>query len=209
MLKVIIADDHPIVRRGLRQIVEQTSDIEISDEVSDGRELLEKVARNTYDIAVVDIAMPYNTGNDIVSKLKALKPELPILVLSIHPEEQFGVSMLKAGASGYLSKSEAPEQLIAAITRVAKGQRYISSRLAEVLADNLTSGVNKLPAEMLSNREYQILCMLANGKTPKTISRDLSLSIKTVSTYKTRILSKLKLENMAELIHYAIENRLV
>jgi len=208
MLKIIVADDHPIVRRGLRQIVEETEDIIISAEASDGFELLDKVSKNHYDVAVVDITMPGNTGNDIVKKLRSINPGLPILILSIHPEEQFGISMLKAGASGYLIKSEAPERLIDAIKKVSRGQKYISPHLAEILADSVTCGNDKPPSEVLSNREYQIFNLLASGKTGKSISRELSLSIKTVSTYKTRILQKLNLTNTAELIHFAVNNHL-
>jgi len=208
MIKIFVADDHAIVRQGLKQIVADTHDIIVAGEASDGHEVLDKVLKNNYDVVLLDITMPGRSGLDILSELKSRKSELPVLVLSIHPEEQYAVRALKAGAAGYLTKESASEELVAAIRKVSLGGKYVSPYLAEKLAFDLETGAEEPLHQTLSDREYQVMCMIASGKTVKEIAEELLLSAKTVSTYRTRILQKMQMKNTAELIRYAIENRL-
>jgi len=208
MIKVLVADDHAIVREGLKQIVADTSDIAVVDEASTGQEVVDKVLRNDYDLILLDITMPDRNGLDILKELKCQRPEMRVLVLSVHPEEQYAIRVLMAGASGYLTKESAPEELLAAIRKVSRGGKYVSSFLAEKMAIDLETRV-KIPLhQTLSDREHQVLCMLGLGKTVKEIAKELSLSIKTVSTYRSRVLQKMQMSNNAELIRYALENRL-
>jgi len=200
MLQILIADDHAVVRRGLRQIIAETSDMVVAGEATNGWEVLSKVRATSYDVVILDITMPGIDGMDVLAQLKSEKPGLPVLMISMHPEEQYAVRALKAGASGYLTKESAPEELVAAIRKVTAGGRYVSSSLAERLASILQENTNRLPHETLSDREYQVMSLIATK---------LSLSVKTISTYRSRILDKMKLKNNAELTHYAIDNRLV
>jgi two-component system, NarL family, invasion response regulator UvrY len=209
MIKILIADDHAIVREGLKQIVAETADIVVADEATSGHEVLEKVWDNEYDVVILDISMPGRGGVDIIKQLKGQKPHLPILVLSMHPEEQYAVRVLKAGAAGYLTKESAPDDLITAIRRVSTGRKYVSSSLAEKLAFDLEHDTEKPFYETLSDREYQVMCMIASGKRAQEIAEELCLSVKTVSTYRSRILEKMKIKNNAELMHYAIKHGLV
>jgi two-component system invasion response regulator UvrY len=209
MIKILIADDHAIVREGLKQIVAETADMEIADEARSGHEVLDKVGNNDYDVVVLDISMPGRDGVDILKQLKAQRPRLPVLVLSIHPEEQYAVRVIRAGAAGYLTKESAPDELIAAIRRVSAGRKYVSPALAEKLVLELQSDTEKPSHETLSDREYQVLCLIAAGKRVKEIAEELCLSVKTVSTYRARILEKMKMKNSAELMHYAIKQGLV
>ena len=209
MIRIFVADDHAIVRQGLKQIVADTPDIVVADEASSGQEVLNKVLENDYDLVLLDITMPDRSGLDVLKELKSQRPELHILVLSIHPEEQYAVRVLKAGASGYLTKESAPDELIAAIRKVALGGKYISSSLAEKLAFDLEAGAEKPLHQTLSDREYQVMCMIASGKTIKEIAEESLLGTKTVHTYRSRILRKMKMKNNAELIRYAIENGLL
>lgn len=209
MLRILIADDHPIVRRGLKQIVAETSDMVVADEANNGAEVLNKVWKNDYDVVVLDISMPGKSGMDILGELKSIKPNLPVLILSIHPEEQYAVRMLRAGASGYLTKEMAAPQLIEAIRKVSQGGKYVSPSLAERFATHLVIGSGKPLHETLSDREYQVLCIIASGKMVKEIAQEMSLSVKTVSTHRSRILKKMGMKNNAELIRYAIQNHLV
>jgi len=209
MIKILVADDHAIVREGLKQIIADIPDMVVADEASSGQEVLEKASKHDYDLVLLDITMPDRSGLDILKELKSQRPELHILVLSIHPEEQYAVRVLKAGASGYLTKESAPDELITAIRRTALGGKYISSSLAEKLAFDLETGAEKPLHQTLSDREYQVMCMLASGKTVKEIAEELLLGIKTISTYRYRILQKMQMKNNAELIRYAILNRLV
>jgi len=199
----------PVVRQGLKQIVAETSDMAVADEASNAQEVLDKVWRNDYDVVVLDITMPGRGGLDILKQLRGEKPGLPVLILSIHPEEQYAVRALKAGAAGYLTKGSAPGELTAAIRQVSAGKKYISSSLAEKLALHLENDTDKPIHEKLSDREYQILCMIASGETIKEIAQGLFLSEKTISTYRSRILEKMSMKSNAELTHYAIKNRLV
>jgi two-component system invasion response regulator UvrY len=209
MIRILIADDHPIVREGLKQIVAETPGMAVTDEASNAQEVLDKVWRNDYDVVVLDITMPGRGGLDILKQLRGEKPGLPVLILSIHPEEQYAVRALKAGAAGYLTKGSAPGELTAAIRQVSAGKKYISSSLAEKLALHLEDDTDKPIHEKLSDREYQILCMIASGETIKEIAQGLFLSEKTISTYRSRILEKMNMKSNAELTHYAIKNRLV
>ena len=209
MIKVLIVDDHAIVRRGMEQILAETDDIVAADEVCSGQEALEKVRKKDYHLVLLDISMPGRDGLEVLKELKNLKPKLPVLMLSMYPEEQYAVRSLRSGASGYLTKDSAPDELIAAIRKVCSGGKYVSASLAEKLAYKLGDGADAPLHETLSDREYQIMCMIASGKTVTEIGEELSLSVKTVSTHRTRILGKMRMKGNAGLTRYAIENRLV
>ena len=209
MLRILIADDHPVFRRGLRQIISETPDMVVAEEASDGLEVLSKVATKEYDVILMDISMPARDGLSVLRQLKDEKPKLPVLMLSMHPEDQYAVRALKAGASGYLTKESAPAELVAAIRKVSRGGKYVSSALAEQLASIVQENSERLPHETLSDREYRVVCLIASGKTVTEIAKELSLSVKTVSTYRARILDKMKMKNNAELTHYAVVNHLV
>jgi DNA-binding NarL/FixJ family response regulator len=209
MIKILIADDHAIVREGLKQILSESPDLVVVAEASSGQEVLEKISKNDLDLVVLDIAMPGRGGLDILKEIKTQKPRLPVLMLSMYPEEQYAIRVLKAGASGYLTKESAPDELVKAIRQISQGKKYISPSLAEKLAIDLELGPDKLPHEILSDREYQVMCMIASGKTLKEIADGLSLSIKTISTYRSRILEKMNMKTNAELTHYAIKSNLV
>jgi len=209
MIKVLVADDHAVVRKGLKQIVSETSDIVIADEASNGREVLNKVRKGNFDVIVLDISLPDGSGLHVLKHIKSLRPEVPVLILSIHPEDQYGIRALKAGASGYLTKESAPCELVRAVRKVAQGRKYITSSLAERLAFNLGIDAEKPPHEILSNREYEVMCMIASGKTVTKIAEELSLSVKTISTYRSRILAKMQMQKNAELTYYAIKRGLI
>jgi DNA-binding NarL/FixJ family response regulator len=209
MIKVLIADDHPIVRQGLRQILSETGDMVVAGEAANGQETLDQVRMGGWDVLVLDITMPDRSGFDILKELKHEQPDLPVLVLSIHAEEQLAVRVLKAGASGYLTKENAPDELVKAIRKVVSGGRYISPGLAESLAFGLDEAAGPSRHETLSDREFQVMQLMASGKTLTEIAETLSLSAKTVSTYRARLLEKLNLRTNSELIRYVIENRLL
>lgn len=209
MIKILVADDHAIVREGLKQIVADAPDMVVTDEASTGQEALSKALQNDYSVILLDITMPNRSGFDILKELKSQKPELPVLILSMHPEEQYAVRALKAGASGYLTKESAPNELITAILKVSSGGKYISSSLAEKLAFELETGTQEPLHRALSDREYQVMCLIASGKTVKEIAGELLLSVYTISTYRARVLQKMRLKNNAELVRYTIENHLL
>jgi DNA-binding NarL/FixJ family response regulator len=210
MIRVLITDDHAIVRQGLKQILAETSDIVVAAEAENASRTLELLADTAreFDVLVLDINLPGRSGFDLLKDIRLLRPRLPVLVQSMHAEDQFAVRVLKAGAAGYITKESAPDELIKAIRKVCAGGRYISQALAEQLAVSLASP-GEHPHEALSDREYQILYLLASGKMVKEIAGDLGLSIKTVSTYRTRVLEKLRLHTNAELTRYALEHKLI
>lgn len=208
MIKILVADDHPIVRQGLKQILSEYPDMTVVEEAGTGKDVLVKVGKKDFDIVLLDISMPGRNGLDILKELKAKKPKLPVLVLSIYPEDQYAVRVLKLGAAGYLTKESVPEELVAAIRKVARGRKYVSNSLAEKLATDLEINAEKAPHENLSDREYQVMSMIASGKRLKDVAEELSLSIKTISTYRSRIMEKMNMRNNAELIRYALQNGL-
>ena len=208
MIKVLIADDHAVVLEGLKQILSETPDIIVAAQATDGQEVLEKIRTLNLDAVVLDIGMPGRSGLDTLMHIRRERQTLPVLVLSIHPEDQYAVRVLKAGASGYLTKDSAPDQLIAAVRKVVSGGKYVSPTLAEKLAFDLEADADRPLHETLSDREYEVLCMIALGKTVKEIADKLSLSVKTISTYRARILEKMKMKNNAELTHYVIREGL-
>jgi len=195
--------------RGLKQIIADTPDMVIAGEAVNGHELIQKIETGKYDMAVVDISMPDSHILDLLKQIRQIQPRLPVLILSMHPEDQYGVRVLKAGASGYLTKESAPTELITAIRTVSGGKKYISTTLAEQLIFALKSNNKKAPHETLSDREFQVFCMLAEGRPGKEIAAELYLSEKTISTYRSRILAKMQLKNNSELIHYAVKNELI
>jgi len=209
MIKVLIADDHAVVREGLRQILSGITDMVVAGEAGSAQEVLREIRKQAYTVLVLDIAMPGKTGLDILKELKEEQPGLPVLILSMYPEEQYAVRVLRAGASGYMTKESAPEELVGAIRKVAQGRKYISPSLAETLVGNLDIDAEKPMHQTLSDREYQVLCMIASGRKVSEIAEALSLSVKTISTYRTRILEKMRLRNNAELTFYAVEQHLV
>jgi DNA-binding NarL/FixJ family response regulator len=209
MIRVLLADDHAIVRAGLREILEDTGDIMVAAEASNGQEVLSLVRRAEFDVVVSDLSMPGRSGIDLIKQVKSEKPKLRILVLSMHSEEQYAVRALRAGASGYLTKESAAEELVAAIRRISGGGAYISSQTAERLALDAMPAVDAPPHTLLSDREYQVFEMIAGGATVTEIAGKLALSVKTVSTHKTRIMQKMRVSNQAELIRYAIRHKLV
>ena len=204
MIRVLIADDHKIVRDGLRRILAATSEIEVAAEAADGDQALALVKANNYDLALLDLSMPGLSGLDLIKRLKLERPKLRILVLSMHGEQQYAARALKAGASGYLNKDSASEQLVGAIRKIAAGGVHISEAAAASLVAS-----EKQPHRALSDREFQVMRLLVEGRGPTEIAEQLHLSVKTVSTHKTRILEKLGLGSTAELVRYALENKLL
>jgi DNA-binding NarL/FixJ family response regulator len=197
------------VREGLKKILVDTPDMVVADEASNGQEVTKKIWNNDYDLILLDISLPGRSGLDVLKQLKCTKPEVPVLILSVHPEEQYALRSLRAGASGYLTKQSAPDELIGAIRKVATGRKYITSSIAEKLAFELEIDAREIPHETLSDREYQVMCMIGSGKTVKEMAETLSLSVKTISTHRTHILNKMQMKNSAQLTHYAIKNALV
>jgi len=207
-MKILLADDHAVVRHGLQQILTDAFKRATYGEARNAQEALDLVWKQDWDVVVLDITMPGRSGLDVLREIKKFKPSLPVLVLSMHPENQFAVRVLKCGASGYMTKESAPEELVGAVKKVLAGGRYVSNSLAENLAASLSAS-QKAPQEKLSDREFQVLRLIASGKMVTDIARELSLSVKTISTYRSRILEKMGMKNNAELMHYAIQHRLV
>jgi two-component system invasion response regulator UvrY len=208
-IKIIIADDHAFLRTGLVQIISENSDLAVVAEATDGEELLEKIHTLDLDVVVMDVEMPKKSGWDVILQLKVEKPKLPVIILSVFSEEDYAVKFFKAGASGYLTKTSAPELLVEAIRKVAAGGRFISPSLVELLAFELGNESPKKPHEKLSPREFQVFTMLASGKTVKEIAKELSLSVPTISTHRAHILDKMNLKTNARLTHYAFKNNIL
>jgi two-component system invasion response regulator UvrY len=209
MIRVLIADDHAIVRTGVRHVLSSTSGVSVAGEASTAQELFTLVRKKEFDVVLLDITLPDKSGLEVIKELKRQHPDMAVLVFTMHPEDLFGMRALRAGATGYLTKENAPTELVKAIRKVAAGRRYMSSVLAEQLALPGEPHEERPPHLSLSDREYQVIRLLASGKAVTEIAQELSLSVKTVSTYRTRILEKMGMRNNAELIQYAIRNRLV
>jgi two-component system invasion response regulator UvrY len=209
MLRILIADDHAIIRKGLKQILLEEYPSAIIEEVSDAEEVIKKTISDEWDIIICDLSMPGRSGLDVVQQMKQNFPKLPVLILSIHPEEQYAIRVLRAGAAGYLSKDAATQELVKAVQRVLQGRKYVSSAIAEKMASELDQDTSRPPHEVLSDREFDVFKMIAFGKTVSEIAEQLALSITTVSTYRARILVKMNMKTNAELTRYGLENKLI
>lgn len=209
MIKIVIADDHDIVRAGLKQIISDSRDMKVTGESGNAEQLIELVKKHDYDVVLLDLKMSGMNGLDAIKHIKLLKPDLPVIVLSMHAEDQYAVRTIRAGASGYITKETASENLIAAIKKAVAGGRYISPALAESLADSIAWGGIESPHDALTDREFQVMCMIASGRSVSEIASELFLSVKTISTYRHRILSKMNMKNNSELTHYVIKNNLL
>ncbi len=209
MIKIIIADDHSIVRTGLRQILMEGFPNAEIDEVPDAETLVQQVIKNDYDVVISDLSMPGRTGLEALQQIKQIKPKLPVLILSIHPEDQYAIRVLKAGASGYMSKDLAPDQLVGAVQKVLSGKKYITDTIAEKLASVIDKDSSKQGHELLSDREFDVLKLLAAGKSVSDIADSMYLSVTTVSTYRSRILQKMDMKSNAELTMYCLKQQLI
>ena len=209
MIKIIIADDHAIVRKGLRNIVAEDSSLAVVGEARNGAELLKLARQETADVVILDISMPGRNGLETLKDLKREHPSLPVIILSIHPEDQYAVRALKAGASGYMTKESAPEELVEAIKKARRGGRYISPQVAELLAEYVETKITGEAHKSLSDREFEVFILLASGKTVGQIAADLNLSVKTISTYRTRILEKMGMGTNAQITRYALDFKLL
>jgi len=208
-VKILIADDHALFREGLKQILQENFEGVATDQASNGYEVMDKISANDYDLLLLDIAMPGLSGLDVLKQLRVKRPKLKVLVLSMYPEGQYAVRAIKAGASGYLTKRSASDELIEAIKRVSQGGIYVTTAIAEKLMFDLKPDTGKPSHELLSDREFQIFCMIASGKTVGTIAEELNLSVKTVSTHRVHILDKMSMKNNAELTNYAIKYQVI
>lgn len=208
-MKILIADDHSVVRKGLRLILTEEYPHAQIDEVADAVDLLKKVSKETYDVIISDISMPGRSGVEIIKEVKDFAPKTPLLVLSVHAAEEYAVRAIKAGASGYLTKDSAPDELIKAVEYILRGKRYITPEISELLADAYGDNLDKPPHENLSNREFEVMKFIAAGKSISEMAESLSLSVNTISTYRARILEKMHMHTNTELIKYAIEHKLV
>jgi len=209
MIRILIADDHAIVRAGLKQFIAEEQDMTVAGEATTGAEAVAFVRASECDVVLLDIAMPDTNGVDTLRQLKQIKPGLPVLILSGYPEKQYALNLLRTGASGYINKETASEQLVAAIRAVTQGRKYVSPAVAEVLVDDLGGDPNQPPHAALSEREFQIFCKLAAGKPVSKIADELFLSVKTVSTYRSRILEKMRFDSNANITYYAVKNHLI
>lgn len=208
-IRILIADDHAIIRQGLKQILSDTEDMVLVAEADGGVSALQLLRTVECDVVLMDVSMPDRNGIDTLKLIRKEFPRLPVLILSMHPEELYAVRALRSGAAGYLSKQAAPEQLVVALRQVASGKKYVSAEVAEELANAIGEDLDRPPHEKLSDREYQTLCMISSGKTLTQIAEQLNLSVKTVSVYRARLLEKMRLRNNAELTHYGLKHRLV
>jgi DNA-binding NarL/FixJ family response regulator len=208
-MRILLTDDHAVVRQGLKLILADHFKSAVFGEARNAQEAFARVTREKWDVAVLDITLPGRSGLEVLKEMKRLRPKMPVLVLSMHPEDQFAVRLLKTGAAGYLTKESAGDELVGAIEKVVNGGRYISPSLAERMASYLDVDVQKAPHERLSDREFLVLRMIASGKAVSQVARELSLSVKTISTYRARLLEKMDMKNNAELTHYAVQRNLV
>ena len=208
-IRVFIADDHAIVREGLKQILAESPDLIVAGEAENAADAIKLFRRSKCHVMLLDISLPDRNGIEVLKQVKKEKPEIAVLMLSMHREDQYAIRSLKAGAAGYMTKQSAPKELVTAIRQVASGQKYVSAALAQELASAIGDNHETALHETLSDREFQTLTMIASGKTVSTIAKELSLSVKTISEYRARLLSKMKLKNSAELTHYAIKHQLV
>ena len=208
-IRVLVADDHPVVRRGLEHILAETADIVAVGEASNAHEVLDQVRAGACDVLLLDLTMPGGHGVETLEAVKRERPSLPVLVLSIHPEDQYAVRVFRAGAAGYMTKDSAADELVRAVRKVHAGGKYVTAKVAEALAAQIDRATDRPPHELLSNREYQVLCMLGRALSVTQIARELHLSEKTVSTYRARLLEKIHARTTAELIRYAVHNQLV
>ncbi|MCU0531387.1 MAG: response regulator transcription factor [Syntrophales bacterium] len=208
-IRILIADDHPIVREGYKKILMSQPDMDVTGEAGNGQEVLDLIQKKDFDLILLDISMPGRSGLEILKELKGQKPHLPVMILSIYPEEQYAVRAFRDGASGYLTKASTPKELISAIRKVSQGGRYVTEALAEKLTYFLHGDVEKAPHEKLSDREYQVMLLIASGKTVTQIADELCLSVKTISTYRRHILEKMQFTTNAEITMYAIQNKLL
>ncbi len=209
MFNVLIADDHAIFRKGLKLILQDYPEIEKIDEASNFQEVVDQAWNNKYEIVLLDIAMPGRSGLEVLKEIKNFRPKLPVLMLSTYSEERYAIRAFKGGASGYLNKTSTTEELISAIRKICSGSKYVSQSMAVKLANNLSENNDQPIHEKLSDREYEVMCLMSSGKSVKDIAIDMSLSVKTVSTFRTRILIKMNMKNNAEIMYYAIKNELI
>ena len=209
MLKVLVVDDFPLFRRGVRDLLDEGFKDAKIGEASDAQEMLKLLRLKPWDVAILDISMPGMNGLDALKQVKQEFPDLPVLILSMYPEEQYAIRTIKAGADGYLTKSSAPEELVNAIKKVHGGGKYVSPSLGEALAFTVNPGAEKDPHQLLSDREYEVLCLIGSGKTISQIADTMNLSVTTISTYRARILEKMRMKTNAELARYAIQKSLV
>ena len=208
MIKIIIVDDHAVVRSGIKHILQERPDIKVVAEASSGSEAMKHLRENSADIVLLDISMPDKSGIEVLKNIRSQHPDVSVLILTMHPEEQYAIRALKGGAAGYITKDSAPSELIRAVLKISSGKRYISASLAEKLAGMLDISTEQAPHEMLSDRELEVMLLIAAGRSMTEIADSLNLSIKTVSTYKSRILLKMNLKSTADIIRYAIKNNL-
>jgi len=208
MIRILIADDHPVVREGLKQIISKSPDLTVTAEALSGFEVIERIVKEEFDIIVLDLSMPGKDGLEVLKDIKTLKPSLPVLILSMHPEEQIALRTFKAGASGYLNKESAPGELVNAVKKIVSGGKYISPALAEKLIPGMEKK-EEYPHDSLSDREFQVFRLIASGKDVDEIAEELFISVKTVRTYRDRIIEKLNVKNNVEIARYAIEHKLV
>lgn len=209
MIDILVVDDHALIRKGLKQLLEGRADMRVTGEAETGQQAISMVRNGHYDLILLDLSLPDRHGMDVFKQIKAERPDVKVIVLSMYPEDQYGVRVLKAGAEGYINKQSAPEKLVNAILQVLGGKKFISENLAEQLLNNLIGQSQELLHQSLSNREYQTLCLLASGKSLTEISEAMLISPKTVSVYRARLLEKMNFRNNAEVIHYAIAHHLV
>lgn len=208
MIKILLVDDHIIVRKGIKELLEDSDEIRVVSEAGTAEEMFKIINKEDLDMVILDISLPGRSGVDALKQLKSSIPELPVLILSMHPESQYALRVMKSGAAGYLTKESVPEELIKAIHKINRGKKYISTNLAEELTNFLNGNIEKLPHQTLTDREYEVLLKIAEGQKLTEIAEDLSLSVKTISTYRSRILKKMKMKTNSELIKYVLKNKL-